>query len=411
MVAQTRAAGSDTDGQERAVGRSARRLRQPRAQRPAQAAVAAGTAVRTPAGAIGRRTASSAAATLEMSGPGVFSVAARATIKHQVLRLSILSTCSSCCCCFVYRSALALVLGLIPVASGALAGIAAVALGFGAVHGITLGFGVTLIGESVDYSIYLFIQSQRSSRQAATARTSEATRATRNGSDPLAHHSPGRADVHRWLRLPAAFRLSRPGTARTVLHRGTVAAALVTRFVLPNLLPARLHISDLVPLGAGICCGAAATARAARLTARAATARGRRSVHARGSVWNRELSALSPVSAPIRLSMHKLRSDIGAPDVSALVVISGPDQEAVLQAAEAVGARLDHSGGCRRHRRLLDPARYLPSLAAQRARQQACRRPMSSSARSRARSTACRSGPSASRRSCTMSRRRAIKPC
>jgi len=39
-----------------------------------------------------------------------------------------------------------------------LAGVAAVALGFDAVHGITLGFGVTLIGEAVDYSIYLFIQ-------------------------------------------------------------------------------------------------------------------------------------------------------------------------------------------------------------------------------------------------------------
>jgi predicted exporter len=38
-------------------------------------------------------------------------------------------------------------------------GVAAVALGFGAVHGITLGFGITLIGESVDYSIYFFVSS------------------------------------------------------------------------------------------------------------------------------------------------------------------------------------------------------------------------------------------------------------
>src|SRR5205085_1173791 len=40
----------------------------------------------------------------------------------------------------------------------ALAGVAAVALGFPAVHGITLGFGITLIGEAVDYSIYFFVQ-------------------------------------------------------------------------------------------------------------------------------------------------------------------------------------------------------------------------------------------------------------
>src|SRR5262249_44086710 len=138
MVVQTRAAGSDTDGQERAVAAVRR---------------AFDVAVAEPPGA---------SLSLEMSGPGVFSVAARAMIKQQVMRLSIISMLLiTLLLLWVYRSFRALVLGLVPVASGALAGIAAVALGFGAVHGITLGFGVTLIGESVDYSIYLFIQSQQ----------------------------------------------------------------------------------------------------------------------------------------------------------------------------------------------------------------------------------------------------------
>jgi len=52
------------------------------------------------------------------------------------------------------------------VVSGALTGIAAVALGAGIVHGITLGFGITLIGESVDYSVYLLIQARRDPRGA-----------------------------------------------------------------------------------------------------------------------------------------------------------------------------------------------------------------------------------------------------
>jgi predicted exporter len=46
-------------------------------------------------------------------------------------------------------------------------GIAAVSLGFGSVHGMTLGFGSTLIGEAVDYAIYYLIQSRR--RRAAVA--------------------------------------------------------------------------------------------------------------------------------------------------------------------------------------------------------------------------------------------------
>ena len=48
----------------------------------------------------------------------------------------------------------------LPVASGVLAGIAAVSLAFGNVHGITLGFGTTLIGEAVDYAIYYLIQAR-----------------------------------------------------------------------------------------------------------------------------------------------------------------------------------------------------------------------------------------------------------
>ena len=78
-------------------------------------------------------------ARLLLTGPPVFAVAARATIKHEAVRLSILSTVLIVTLLLaVYRSLPVLLLGLLPVTSGALAGIAAVALGFGVVHGITL---------------------------------------------------------------------------------------------------------------------------------------------------------------------------------------------------------------------------------------------------------------------------------
>src|SRR5580658_3441918 len=105
---------------------------------------------------------------LTLSGPGVFAVAARAKIERAAVRLSIAGSLLVVALLFaVYRSLPALALGLMPVVSGALVGIAAVALGFGAVHGITLGFGITLIGESVDYSIYFFVQSRRSPQSPA----------------------------------------------------------------------------------------------------------------------------------------------------------------------------------------------------------------------------------------------------
>jgi predicted exporter len=325
LVVQTRAAGSDTDGQERGVAavRGAFEAAAPRAP-----------------------------ASLEMSGPGVFSVAARATIKQQVTRLSIVSTLLiTLLLLWVYRSFRALVLGLIPVASGALAGIAAVALGFGSVHGITLGFGVTLIGESVDYSIYLFIQSQQ--------RTSTLWPTIRLG---VLTSIVGFASL-----LPSGF----PGLAQLGLFSisGLLAAALVTRYVLPHLLPSKLNIGDVTPLGVALAAGLqrVRTPRALLLVIPILAAIALYT-H-RGPVWNHELSALSPVSASDQALDAMLRSDIGAPDVSYLVVISGPSQEAALHAAEAIDAALDALVEQKVIAGFESPARYLPSLEAQRARQ------------------------------------------
>ncbi len=114
----------------------------------------------------------------------------------------------------------------LPVATGALVGIAAVALGFGAVHGITLGFGITLIGESVDYSIYFFIQS----RQAQGCRRRQLAAVV------VAHDPPWDADLRVRIRFAAALR-DFPGLKQLGLYSisGLIAAALVTRYVLPAL--------------------------------------------------------------------------------------------------------------------------------------------------------------------------------
>src|SRR6202043_4165481 len=134
----------------------------------------------------------------------------------------------------------ALALGLAPVASAALIGIAAVALGFGVVHGITLGFGITLIGESVDYSIYFFIQSRQAPADVAGRSWLQLWWPTiRLG---MLTSVCGFASL-----LPSGF----PGLAQLGLYSisGLIAAALVTRYVLPALLPSGFVIHDVAPLG------------------------------------------------------------------------------------------------------------------------------------------------------------------
>ncbi len=353
LVAQTRAAGSDTDGQERALQRiradftAATQDAGPLPQHPTQTVAEADR--------------------LEMSGPGVFSVAARATIKHEVMRLSLLSTALIMILLLsVYRSLPALGLGLVPVASGAVAGVAAVALGFGAVHGITLGFGVTLIGESVDYSIYLFIQSHRAHTHPAHPDRAAAWQ----GSNAL--WSTIRLGVLTSIcgfasLLPSAF----PGLAQLGLYSisGLIAAALVTRFVLPNLLPANFTIRDVSPLGRAFARSIRRLRPARALLILVPVLAAIVLWMHRGPVWNRELSALSPISAQQEALDALLRGDLGAPDARYLVVVSAGDRQSVLRAAEQVGNRLEQ---------LLDagviggfesPTRYLPSEATQRARQ------------------------------------------
>ncbi|HEX3845124.1 MAG TPA: MMPL family transporter, partial [Steroidobacteraceae bacterium] len=354
LLVRTRAAGSDTDGQQHAIEAI---------QTAFHAALATG---RTSNGG-------GTVPELLMSGPGVFAVQARATIKSEVTRLSIISSVLIIALLLLaYRSLPALLLGLVPVASGALAGIAAVALGFGVVQGVTLGFGVTLIGEGVDYSIYLFIQSQAYAGGTA--------------------QGDWRRSVWPTMRLGMLTSIcgfavllvsSFPGLAQLGLYSlaGVLAAGLVTRFVLPELLPRHFRIRDLTAIGRA----------AARVLERASGARVVVMVIAVGAavvlgvyhdrLWSHDLSALSPVPVAAENLDARLRADLGAPDVRYVVVVSAPDEQSALQGAEHVGAELDGLVERNLIAGYQSPAQYLPSLAIQRQRQRSLPTPDVLSAR------------------------------
>lgn len=332
MLVQTRAAGSDTDAQE-------------------QAMITVRQAFETAAG-------DRAGAALVMAGPGVFSVTSRETIRSQVSRLSLISVLIiATLLLLVYRSATALLLGFLPVLSGVLAGVAAVSLGFGAVHGITLGFGTALIGEAVDYSIYLFVQSE----QAQTDRQHWLKRFWPTIRLGVLTSVCGFASL-----LLSGF----PGLAQLGLYAiaGLVAAAAMTRFVLPRLLPPAFRIHDVSATGRFL---SQLTHRAAAMRWAAAVvllaACGTLAIH-RDTLLNEKISSLSPVSqADIALD-ESLRADMGAPDVRYLVVITGASREAVLASSEEVSSLLQDQVDRGQLAGFESPSRYLPSAAAQQAR-------------------------------------------
>ncbi len=337
LVVETKAAGSDIDGQQRAI----------------DALQAAFDAAKRGVGA------SSGAATLVLSGPPVFAVDARNTIEREARHLSIIGlVLVSLLLGFVYRSARALVLGLLPMATGATTGLAAVALGFGVVHGIALGFGVTLIGEAVDYAIYLFVQRPGAARGAG-----------RSGFWRTIALGVGTSAIGFGALLFSGFQgLAQIGLLSIV---GLVVAAAVTRWVLPAMLPAGFAVRALPRLGDVLERGAAGAARWRRPALVVAIASMIVLASHRAELWSRELGSLSPMSSATQAVDQRLRSELGAPDVRDLVVVRGPDRESVLAGSERVVATMAPLIASGALLGVEAPSRYLPSVATQKRRQDA----------------------------------------
>jgi predicted exporter len=300
------------------------------------------------------------AAVLHISGPGVFAVRTRDATKADVTRLSMLAMGGAVALLFfAYRSPRVLLLGLLPIVSGALAAIAAVSAWFGFVHGITLGFGVTLIGESLDYAIYLF---------------------TQRGQD----ETPGAAMTRLWptLRLGALTSVagfaamlfsSFTGFAQLGLFSiaGLVAAVLVTRFVLPALMPRGFQAPGAVFLARPVAALVRHRRTARVLVGVAALAAGAALALHRGPFWDNNLLDLSPIPAADQALDTQLRSDMGVPDQRYFAVLRANTQEQALEGSEALASALDPLVASGQLASYDAPSAILPSARTQSARQAA----------------------------------------
>jgi predicted exporter len=333
LVAQTHAAGSDIDAQQQALERV----------RGAFAQAAAGSEAR-----------------LLLSGPGVFSVASRGRIREDAWRLSLVGAALvTALLLALYRSARVLGLGLLPVASGALAGVAAVSLAFGEVHGITVAFGVTLIGEAVDYAIYLFAQNAPGAEAGATFERIWPTLRLGLLTSVIGFGA---------LLLSEFTGLAQLGVFSIA---GLAAAAAVTRWVLPSLLPRGFGASAVAALAPRVLAAARAAPRLRAPLALALAAAAAFLFLRPQPLWSGSLSSLSPISRAEQDLDGALRRASGAPDVRHVVVVGAPGEQAALEAAERAAAALREAVARGRLEGFDSPASYLPSEATQRARQAA----------------------------------------
>lgn len=311
MISTTRAAGSDLDAQAIAIAR-------------VHAAFEAAT-----------RDMGASAPKLLLSGPPVFSVMSRDKIKTEAIHLAVVGgIVMGGLLLLAFASPRALVIAFLPVATGVVIGTASVSLVFGSVHGLTLGFGSTLIGETVDYAIYYLIQA----RGAAVAGTG--WRRWRDLNWPTVRLGLLTSVCGFAALVFSGF----PGLAQLGVFSiaGLVSAALATRYVLPMLAPdgatgmgMRRYMAQLAgalvrglprlrwPLAA---LGVAALALV---------------LWQGGHLWRADLGAMSPVPKSAQQLDEMLRNDIGASDGGVLVVAYGDDEQAALRHTEAAAARLD----------------------------------------------------------------------
>ena len=333
LVAQTHAAGFDPSGQQAAVD----------AIRADFAKVAAGSDSQ-----------------LVLTGPGAFSVEIGARTAGEARWIGLVDSIGMIALLWLaYRSWKMPLLGALPLVTAGLVGLGAVALLFEGVHGITVAFGFTLIGVVQDYPIHLFSHQRPGVSPWDNARALWPTLATGVVATCIAYLTFLFSGVDGLQQL-AVFTIA-----------GLGAAALGTRFLLPALIdPAPRDFADSLLLASWW----RQIARLPRLrwslllvavTAAAVI------VFAPGPFWQNDLSRLTPVPADALARDAVLRDELAAPDVRYVMTIAGKDEEQVLQASERLRPALDALVGKDALESYDLAARYLPSAATQRARQQA----------------------------------------
>lgn len=288
-------------------------------------------------------------ADLLLSGPGVFAVASRETIRSETQMLSIAaSVIVALIILLTYRSLRLLLLSALPLLTGILVAVATVSLLFGQIYGITLAFGITLLGIAIDYPIHVFSHFQSQARIWATLGLSVITTA-------MGYIAMISTDFSGLMQL-GVFAIA-----------GLLSAAAFTRWVLPNFLPQTWYLPDTKWLTALLFPPRALVVLFSALGFIALIAL----FTITPVSWENDLAALTPIPAPERALDKTLRAELGAPEISQLVVITAPDAETALQRSELMQEEfkvLINKGFLKAYDMA---AHYLPSIQTQQLRQAA----------------------------------------
>jgi predicted exporter len=299
---------------------------------------------------------------LMLSGPAMIAVDTRNEIRSDTQFLSAVASVIAILFLFLaFRSPRVVILGVLPLFSGALIGLAVTTMVYGQVHGIAVAFGVTLIGIAIDYPMHFFSH---------------------------AGHGIGGPDagIQRiWPTLRLGVITTAVGFMALIFGgyggltqlglfsiTGLTTAALVTRFVLPVVTPTHFSLAPTLGFfqrGLFRLANAAAKLRYTVVLLLVFSAAGL--VYLGDDLWLNDPSRMAPLSNEVRDRDTRLRHDLNAPFVQDLILVSAPEQETLLQRLEQLQSQLQLAVDNRQLGSYDIATRYLPSQMLQRQRLEA----------------------------------------
>jgi predicted exporter len=292
-------------------------------------------------------------ARLLAAGPAVFAREAARAMRSDVERLSIASiVLVAAMLLWRFRSPWVIGVIAVPIVLGIAVAALAVQFVFGFVHAVAVGFGMTMLGVTVDYPVLL-----------------------------VGHRKQGEAAPATLRRIGRAFTLSVltaalgltgmlfsgfPGLAQLGCFSvaGILVAAAATRWILPPLIVA----ADLAPVPTG---EPARLLRVERLRAwrvwgvAVCVIAGAYLVAIDRPEWESDLAALSPVPRTALVLDGELRGELGAPDPVSITLVRGDTAETVLRKEETLLPVLDALIAQNVIGGVEIAARYLPSAKTQ----------------------------------------------
>ena len=300
----------------------------------------------------------SAGLTLELAGPGYFAVGSEQRIKTETLMLSIAAGIAAAgILALAFRSAMLVLLGMLPLLSGIMVGAATVSGVFGSVHGITLALGVTLLGVALDYPVHVYAHAAGTgARQTRPVwRTLMLGMATTVlGYTALA-----------WTSFEGLSQLG------VLAAAGLITAALTSRYLLPALMPVDYLLPERRWLAAFHACRPHWSPRAGLALLLLGLVGLGLVLSIGGNPWETDIRRLSTVPQTEIDKDSLIRAQLGAPDVSRLLYVVADDEATVLERLEAVLPDLESL----RSQGLIGGfdavARWLPSPQTQEARRAA----------------------------------------